>query len=286
MVWKPASLSWLTDITLRKEAEAELAEYTEKLRQAKMVAEKASQAKSEFLAMMSHEIRTPLNGVIGMAEVLRHSGLTDKQTDMADIIESSGRTLLGILNNILDLSKLEAGHTVVVEEETDLSELVNAAARVMEPIAVGDGLDFSIQIDDDVPEMIFCDGGKLQQILSNLIGNAIKFTAEGSIRVHVTVSAEGLIEIGVHDTGIGIPDEVVAKLFQRFVQADSSTSRRFGGTGLGLAISRELVSLMDGEIGCDSIEDKGSCFWIRLPVDGVKSLKDRGEVEELDLKVS
>jgi PAS domain S-box-containing protein len=283
---KPASLSWLTDITGRKEAEREIEAYTEQLKSAKLTAEKASQAKSEFLAMMSHEIRTPMNGVIGMAEVLLSSKLSNRQKEMADVILNSGRGLLEILNNILDLSKLEAGHAELVQEEIDIHEIVGSTARIYEPVAEQNGLTFEVVYSDQLPPVFVCDPGKLQQVLSNLIGNSIKFTSEGQITVSINNlnDANGNvtdIEFSVIDTGIGIPEKVIQNLFQRFVQADSSTSRKFGGTGLGLAICKELTALMGGSIGCESIEGEGSCFWARLPVNGVLSARKESEKQEV-----
>lgn len=267
---KPASLSWLTDVTDRRKAEEEIAEFTNQLNDAKQTAERASQAKSEFLAMMSHEIRTPLNGVIGMTEVLKLSELTEKQQSMADVIESSGRSLLEILNNILDLSKLEAGHTELHEDATDLEDIISSSVRVMTPGTEGNGVTLTTQIEPGVPASFHCDAGKLQQVLRNFIGNALKFTPEGTVTIKVFMKATDQAErdricFAVEDTGIGINPEIIKKLFNRFVQADSSTSRRFGGTGLGLAICKELATLMGGEVGCESTENKGSTFWICLP---------------------
>lgn len=267
---QPASLSWITDITDRKKAEHEIAEFTNQLNEAKQSAEKASQAKSEFLAMMSHEIRTPLNGVIGMTEVLKLSDLTDKQQAMAEVIESSGRSLLEILNNILDLSKLEAGHTELHEDITDLEEMVTSSARVMLPTGEDVPIEIQTQIEPEVPTSFRCDTGKLQQVLRNFIGNAIKFTSQGTVTIRVSMrkaNGDGCdgICFSVEDTGIGIKPQAIDKLFNRFVQADSSTSRKFGGTGLGLAICKELATLMGGEVGCESAENKGSTFWICLP---------------------
>lgn len=271
IVWngEPASLSWITDITDRKNSEREVVEFTKQLNEAREAAERASQAKSEFLAMMSHEIRTPLNGVIGMTEVLKLSDLGEKQHSMAEVIESSGRSLLEILNNILDLSKLEAGHTELHEDVMDLHDTVSSVARVMLPVAESMPVSLEIKLEPDVPDSFVCDAGKLQQILNNFVGNALKFTSKGVVTIRVSRSqtddGSERILFEVRDTGIGIKPEAIDKLFNRFVQADSSTSRKFGGTGLGLAICKELASLMNGEVGCESVENEGSTFWIALP---------------------
>lgn len=266
---QPASLSWISDITERKQAEIEKEKFTHDLNEAKLIAERASQAKSEFLAMMSHEIRTPLNGVIGMAEVLKLSNLNEKQQSMAEVIESSGRSLLEILNNILDLSKLEAGHTEIHEDIMDLEDTLSTVIRIMSPVTDGLPITLCSEIADDVPDSFVCDVGKLQQILNNFIGNAIKFTTEGKVTLRVSMSSGSdkmdRVRFEVIDTGIGINEDVIQKLFNRFVQADSSTSRKFGGTGLGLAICKELALLMDGDVGCQSIEGQSSTFWIALP---------------------
>lgn len=270
---EPASLSWITDISDRKSVEQEIIEFTNQLSEARESAERASQAKSEFLAMMSHEIRTPLNGVIGMTEVLKLSGLNEKQHSMAEVIESSGRSLLEILNNILDLSKLEAGHTELHEDVMDLHDVVSSVARVMLPITEGMPLDLKTEFDPDIPDSIICDAGKLQQVLNNFVGNALKFTSEGNVTIQVSRlqgdDGNERILFEVKDSGIGIRPEAISKLFNRFVQADSSTSRKFGGTGLGLAICKELASLMSGEVGCKSVENEGSTFWIALPARGM-----------------
>jgi hypothetical protein len=266
---QPASLSWISDIEERKQAELEIEKFTNDLNKAKLVAERASQAKSEFLSMMSHEIRTPLNGVIGMTEVLRLTDLTSQQQDMAEVIEGSGRVLLEILNNILDLSKLEAGHTEIHEDLTDIEEALSSIVRIMSPLT--DGLSISLKMDiaDDVPAALVCDEGKLQQVLNNFIGNAIKFTDKGQVTLRAVLQTRSeemdRIRFEVVDTGIGISELNIEKLFNRFVQADSSTSRKFGGTGLGLAICKELAAVMGGEVGCQSIEGDGSTFWISLP---------------------
>lgn len=245
----------------------------ETLRSARHVAEIANRTKSEFLAMMSHEIRTPLNGVIGMAEILQNGELTEDQNMKVEIIESSGRSLLDILNNILDLSKLEAGRIDCHIDNVDIEGLVDISLRTMQPAAAGTGIVFNSIIDPDVPTSFVSDSDKIQQILQNYIGNAIKFTPGGNITLHVsTEKALGTetdyVRFAVEDSGIGISEEARKTLFARFVQADSSISREFGGTGLGLAICKELATLLEGEVGCESTIDVGSTFWIRLPAHG------------------
>lgn len=242
----------------------------EDLGAARQVAEQANTAKSEFLAMMSHEIRTPMNGVIGMTEVLRQSDLTQKQIEMTEIIEASGRNLLEILNNILDLSKLEAGRAELHEQAGDVEEIVTSSVRMMASAAEAEGIELETEFDSDAPTSFTCDVGKLQQVLRNYIGNALKFTPGGVVSVQVSMknTDDGQLDqvcFSVKDTGIGIDAHTIGKLFNRFVQADNSTSRKFGGTGLGLAICKELAALMGGEVGCESTVDEGSTFWIALP---------------------
>ena len=250
-----------------------LAASQDNLKSARQFAEVANKAKSEFLAMMSHEIRTPLNGVIGMAEILQNGELTVDQNMKVEIIETSGRSLLDILNNILDLSKLEAGRIDCHNDSLDVEGLINSSLSAMQPAAAGTGIVFSTKIDPGVPICFVSDPDKLRQILQNYIGNAIKFTPGGAITLHVSLegAAESdvdYIRFAVEDTGIGISEEARKTLFQRFVQADSSISREFGGTGLGLAICKELASLLEGEVGCESTVDVGSSFWLRLPAHG------------------
>ena len=227
-------------------------------------AQSASLAKSQFLANMSHEIRTPLNGVLGMAQVMEQSGLGSPHREHLKIIRESGETLLAILNDVLDLSKIESGRFELDDHVFDLAQTVAAACRPFALLADQKDVDFVTEIAPDALGAWCGDSVRLRQVLSNLASNAVKFTAEGRIRLTVAATPEGLV-FTLTDTGIGIAPERIAALFEKFVQADSSTTRKFGGTGLGLAISRELVERMGGTLRMDSAKGKGSTFVFRLP---------------------
>ena len=244
-------------------------------------AESANHAKSEFLANMSHEIRTPLNGILGMAGLMQDNSLSKDQLENVNVIRQSGEALLAIINDILDFSKMEAGKLDLEQIDLRLLDVVDSVGQILGPRASEQGVELLLFVDPAVPEGVSGDPGRLRQILLNLVGNALKFTERGSVTVEVNqIEKAGdrhWIEFAVSDTGIGMSREVTERLFSRFTQADSSTTRRFGGTGLGLAICKQLVGLMGGEIGAESEPEVGSRFWFRLPLvssDGLSEVDD------------
>ena len=238
------------------------------LKESQIEVEKTNQLKFMFLSNISHELRTPMNGIIGIYNVLKQTELTEEQNNFLDIINTSGHNLISLIDDILDLSKIEAGTLILENDLFNLHNEINKIVKLLIFKSKGKGIQLITNFDNNIPEYLHCDKGRFKQILVNLTNNAIKYTKKGSVSINTQLLEEDdkitLIKFSVIDTGIGITNENQKNLFQSFSQIDSSSTREHGGLGLGLAISKHLTKIMGGNVGVNSIFGKGSTFWFTL----------------------
>lgn len=252
----------------------ELKDHQKELEKARVIADRANLAKSEFLANMSHEIRTPMNGIIGIAGLLAQTEMTEQSQEYIKIIERSGDALLTLINDILDFSKIEAGRIELEETVFNLRDCIEDVTSLLSSRATERGVDLIVRIAPNIPDYYTGDVGRIRQVLTNLVGNALKFTHKGHVLIDVHAdaldpnNASGRIDfiLRIEDTGIGIPENKLSHIFDKFSQVDSSTTREYGGTGLGLSIAGRLANLMGGDITVESVQSKGSVFTFKLPL--------------------
>jgi signal transduction histidine kinase len=261
-----AILATLFDVSAQVAVEAELRAAAESMAQARLEAEAANRAKTEFLANLSHEIRTPLNGVVGMAEMLSRSRLVARDREMVEIIRSSAETLEHLLSDTLDLARIEAGQVRMEDEPLHLGEAVRSVAALSRLKADEKGVALTVDVAAAADRWVRGDITRVRQILTNLVSNAVKFTAAGEVGIQASLRPDGVLRLSVRDTGVGFDLSKKEQIFGRFQQADGSITRRFGGTGLGLAITRQLAELMGGSLDCSSRPGAGSVFWVELPL--------------------
>ena len=275
------------ELLARVHLHVSLAKTQEELILAKKEAEEAAKAKALFLANMSHEIRTPLNGIVGMIDILRETSLDEQQQEFLEIIDISSETLMMIINDILDFSKIEAGQISFEKIKFDIRNEIDEVRKLLSYKAEQKKIDFSVEISERVPEKLLGDPLRLKQILINLSNNAIKFTEEGFVTIKVALDKnlgqKYRLRFEISDSGIGISKENQKKLFHSFSQADTSTTRKFGGTGLGLAISKRLANLMDGQIGLESEEGKGSTFWFTSVFEDGRVVNDQDDLDRIQV---